>query len=56
MFSESLKFTSLYQGRYSNFQEGDNLTTQVEDIVDSREIKEVELFVLTDELVFESLF
>ena len=41
--------------RYSNFQEGDNLTTQIEEIMVSGKLKGVELFVFTESLVFENI-
>ena len=56
LVSESGEFTSLYQGISSNFREGDNLTTKIEEIMASEELKGVELFVFKDELVFEKLF
>ena len=48
LVSESGKFTPLYQGGYWNFIEGVNLTTRIEEIVASWELKGVELFVFTD--------
>ena len=42
--------------RYSNFQGGDNLITQIEESVDSGDSKVTKLFVFTDNLVFESVF
>ena len=53
---ESGEFTSLYQGISSNFQEGDNLTIRIKESVESGELKGVELFALTDNLVFERVF
>ena len=41
LVSESGEFTSLYQGRFSNFQKGDNLTTRMEESVASGELKDV---------------
>ena len=56
LVSELGGFNPLYQGRSSNFREGDNLTTCIKESVASGELKGVEFFVLTDNLVFESLF
>ena len=53
---ESGEFTPLYQGISSNFIEGGNLTTQIEESVASGELKGVELFVFTDNVMFESVF
>ena len=53
---ESGGFNPLYQGISSNFLDEDNLTTRIEESVASRELKGVELFVFTDNLVFESVF
>ena len=50
LVSESEEFTTLYQGRSSNFLEGANLTTWIEYSVASGELKGVELF------VFDSVF
>ena len=44
MVSESLEFTSLYQGSSSNFLEGDTLTTWIEYRVGGGELKDVEFF------------
>ena len=55
LVSESGEFTPLYQGTSSNFQEGDNLTTRVEKSVAINDLKGVELFMLTYNLVFESV-
>ena len=41
LVSESGEFTSLYQGRSSNFRKGDNLTTRMEESVASGELKDV---------------
>ena len=40
----------------SNFREGDNLITQIEESVDTGDSKVTKLFVFTDNLVSESLF
>ena len=56
LVSESGEFTPLYHGRSSKFREGDNLTTRIEESVDSGELKYAELFVFTYNLVFESVF
>ena len=56
MVSKSGEFTPLYQGRSSHFVEGGNLTTRIEESVDSGDLKDVELFVFTDNLVFDHVF
>ena len=53
---ESGEFKPLYQGIPSNFLEGDNLNTQIEESVASGELKGVELFVFMDNLVFARVF
>ena len=55
LVSESVEFTPLYQGISSSFWEGDNLTTRIEESMDSGELKGVKLFVFTNNLVFESV-
>ena len=48
--------TSIYQGSSSNIQNGYNLTSQIEQSVANMELKDVELFVFTYNLVFHSVF
>ena len=53
LVSESGEFTPLYQGTYSKFHEVDNLTTEIEKIVASRELKDLKFCLFTDILVFK---
>ena len=50
------RIQSTVSGEVINIQEGDNLTSQIEHIVANGGLKDVELFVFTDNLVFESVF
>ena len=46
----------MYQGRSPNFREGENLTKKIEISVDKGWLKNTEIFVFTNNLVFESMF
>ena len=52
----SREFFPLYQGRSSKFREGDNLTMTIEQSFSSGELQSVELFILTKNMVFESVY
>ena len=53
---EQVEFTLIYQGRYSNFREGTNLTEQIEKSVAEVELKDIDIFVSPKNLVLESIF
>ena len=46
----------MHKGRLSNFREGYNLTTMIEKSVASGELQDVELFLFTGNMVFESVY
>ena len=54
--SESGEVCPLYQGRLSNFQEGDNLTTRIEHSVVSGDLHDVKFSVFTDSMVFDIVY
>ena len=55
-FLEAGYLTPIYQGRSSNFREGYNLTEIIERSVAEGDMKDLELFVFIDNLVFDSVF
>ena len=56
LYPESGEFCPLYQGRPSNFKEGDNSTTRIYKSVISGEFQYVEFLVFTYNMVFESVY
>ena len=56
MECESGYFSLIYQGRYYNFREANNLVDSIRHMVGKGRMIETELFVFTDNCVFESVF
>ena len=56
MECESGYFSLIYQGRYNNFREANNLVDIIRNVVDKGRLCDMELFVFTDNWVFESVF
>ena len=50
------EFFPLHQGRSLKFRDGENLTMTIEQSFSSGELKGVELFILTKNMVFESVY
>ena len=46
----------MYQGKYSNYREWENLTAIIERNLSEGELNNAKLFVFTENLVFESMF
>lgn len=53
---EAGEFKHIYQGRSSNFREGDNLTERIEMRISEGDMKDVDLKVFSVNMVFESAF
>ena len=56
MERESGYFSLIYQGIYYNFREANNLVDSIRHMVGKGRMSETELFVFTDNCVFESVF
>ena len=56
MECESGYFSLIYQGIYYNFRESNNLVDSIRNVVNKGRLCDMELFVFTDNWVFESVF
>ena len=56
MECESGYFSLIYQGIYYNFREANNLVDSIRNVVYKGRLRDMQLFVFTDNWVFESVF
>ena len=56
MVSEARDFTPLYQEMSSNLYEGEKISARIEQRVASGKLRDTDIFVFTENLVFESVF